>query len=142
VPLPTPEPGLVIRYQFLWREEHEAGHESGAKDRPCVVVVAVVATDAGKLTVYVAPVTHRRPADPRDGVEIPWRIKQALGLDREQSWVVTNDLNYFEWPGADLRPIPGSPDRFDYGMLPERFFGLLKQSILQRIERVAATRRS
>jgi hypothetical protein len=29
VPIPTPEPGLVISYAYLWHHEHEAGREEG-----------------------------------------------------------------------------------------------------------------
>jgi hypothetical protein len=28
-----PYAGLVIRYSFLWKREHEAGREEGTKDR-------------------------------------------------------------------------------------------------------------
>ncbi len=32
--LPVPKPGLVIRYSFLWSNEHAAGATEGIKDRP------------------------------------------------------------------------------------------------------------
>jgi hypothetical protein len=33
---PAPQPGLLIRYFYLWeREEARAGREEGVKDRPC-----------------------------------------------------------------------------------------------------------
>jgi hypothetical protein len=38
---PTPTPGLVIRYSYLWRNEAAAGREEGVKDRPCAIVLAV-----------------------------------------------------------------------------------------------------
>ena len=38
---PSPQPGLVIRYSYLWRREAAAGREEGVKDRPCAVIVAV-----------------------------------------------------------------------------------------------------
>src|SRR5882724_7975187 len=41
MPIPTPEPGLVISYAYLWHQEHEAGREEGRKDRPSVIVLAV-----------------------------------------------------------------------------------------------------
>ncbi|RWI14116.1 MAG: hypothetical protein EOQ92_29550 [Mesorhizobium sp.] len=31
--LPTPVPGLVIRYSYLWLAEHRRGQEEGVKDR-------------------------------------------------------------------------------------------------------------
>jgi hypothetical protein len=35
MPIPNPEPGLVISYAYLWHDEHHAGREEG-KDRPSV----------------------------------------------------------------------------------------------------------
>lgn len=42
MPWPEPEPGLVIRYAYLWRREQETGREKGTKDRPCAVVLALM----------------------------------------------------------------------------------------------------
>jgi len=41
MPLPEPEPGLVISYSYLWHYERAAGVEEGRKDRPCVILVAI-----------------------------------------------------------------------------------------------------
>jgi hypothetical protein len=40
VSLPTPEPGLVIPYAYLWRHEYNRGLEEGRKTRPSVIVLA------------------------------------------------------------------------------------------------------
>jgi hypothetical protein len=40
VAFPTPHPGLVISYAYLWAEESDQGREEGVKDRPCAIVVA------------------------------------------------------------------------------------------------------
>jgi hypothetical protein len=61
---PKPEPGLVIRYSFLWSEEANAGREDGVKDRPCAIVVVVRRPDRVKTLVRVLPITHHPPADP------------------------------------------------------------------------------
>jgi len=129
VPLPPPEPGLVINYQYLWRHEHLAGLEEGQKARPCAVVVATVDVD-GLAHVVVAPLTHRRPEPPSEGIELPPRVKQHLGLDWERSWVIVNDLNAFVWPGYDIRPVPqAAASHFDYGFLPPRLFALIVERI-------------
>jgi hypothetical protein len=39
--IPTPEPGLVLNYAYLWHNEHRAGQEEGRKDRPGVIVLSV-----------------------------------------------------------------------------------------------------
>lgn len=127
--LPPPVPGLVIRYSYLWRSEREAGRESAVKARPAVIVLAVVRDDGGSTRVVVAPVTHADPGSDR-GVEIPSRVKAALGLDGDRSWIVTDDLNVFEWPGYDLEQIPGKPGEFAYGHLPQKLFFRLRDAIL------------
>ena len=125
-----PEPGLVLRYAFLWRQEFEQGLEEGRKDRPCTVILAAPAT-AGGTQVYVLPVTHTPPGDPSLAIEIPPRVKLHLRLDHERSWIVLDEVNDFLWPGYDLRPVPGSqPARTDYGVLPPRFFDTVRAAFL------------
>jgi len=109
--LPVPVPGLVVSYSYLWNDQHRAGAEEGRKTRPCAIVVAATDED-GDTKVYVAPITHSRPADPH-AVELPISAKRHPGLDDAPSWIVTNELNRFIWPGYDLRPISrASPDVF------------------------------
>src|SRR5947209_10736571 len=129
---PVPEPGLVISYGYLWRHEREAGKEEGRKDRPCVIVLAVETQDDTTL-VTVAPMTHRAPPDHTVSLEIPPRVKQHLGLDRDTSWVVVSEVNQFTWPGYDLRPVPGSKNRFDYGFLPPALFARIKAAMLDQL---------
>ena len=135
MPLPKPEPGLVIHYEYLWRHERAAGQDQGSKKRPCAIIVAV-ATKAGATEVVVAPITHSEPVPPSEGIEIPLKVKQHLGLDDQRSWVVVTDLNAFNWPGFDLHPVPNSPPgTFDYGFLPPK----LHQQIVERIKQVGGT---
>ena len=119
MPLPAPQPGLVIRYAYLWRSEEEQGRQEGAKDRPCAVVLTT-RRDGDRLIVVVAPITHTPPHDPKAAIEIPAAAKERLRLDDERCWIITSEVNVFTWPGPDLRPVnPG--DRalgFAYGYLP------------------------
>jgi len=119
--LPEPQSGLVISYSYVWRHEAARGREEGVKDRPCVIVTAVERKSTGEAIVTVFPVTHREPDDPMNAVEIPLVTKQRLGLDLERSWIMIDEANRFEWPGYDLRKIPGR-DAYDYGLLPPRLF--------------------
>jgi hypothetical protein len=131
VSVPTPKPGLVISYAYLWAREHSKGTEEGAKDRPCAIVAARQVIE-GREVVTVVPVTHSPPTDPADAIEIPPALKAHLGLDDLPSWIVVTETNDFLWPGPDLRPRPRvKPTRFDYGMLPPRFFAHLRDRILQ-----------
>jgi hypothetical protein len=94
MPLPSPHPGLVIHYAYLWHAEHKQGQEEGVKDRPCVVVLTVEGT-AGETVVTVLPITHTSSSDPAAAVEIPLPTKQRLGLDSERSWVICSEINRF-----------------------------------------------
>jgi len=128
--LPRPEPGLVIRYAYLWRHEFRSGREDGVKDRPCAIVLALE-DRSGDVVVTVAPITHRAPDDPALAVRLSPKVKRRLGLDAEPSWIIADEVNRFIWPGPDLRPVsPEHPDRFDYGFLPEDVFDQLKRKIV------------
>jgi hypothetical protein len=144
VPLPVPEPGLVIRYAYLWYTEYEAGREEGDKDCPCAIILTV-AGQADETIVTILPVTQTQPRRPDDAVELPIAVKRRLGLDDARSWVVVNEVNRFVWPGPDLRPVPpGNTGRFDYGPLPPGLFRTIRERFLacaraQRVQQVPRT---
>lgn len=121
MPIPTPEPGLIISYAYVWDREAQSGQEEGRKDRPCVIALAVERQRDGETLVTVLPVTHRPPDDAAAAVEMPHAAKNHLGLDHERSRVVASEGDQFVWPGYDLWKVP-STDRYDYGYLPLRFF--------------------
>jgi hypothetical protein len=116
-----PQPGLVIRYAYLWRDEEARGLEQG-KDRPCAVVLAVRRAPGDRPTVVVAPITHSPPPISDLAIELPAETKARLGLDDARSWIKTNDLNVFLWPGPDLRPVQRTDGSrgFVYGLLPAK----------------------
>ena len=135
--LPTPEPGLVIPYAYLWRHEHRKGLEEGRKVRPSVIVLAVHGSMGGAPRVTVAPITHTPSANDGEAIELPPSVKQALGLDHDRSWIVLDEVNQFAWPGYDIRPVPGSKDRFAYGFIPPKLY----DTVIGRILALAAARR-
>jgi hypothetical protein len=90
-----------------------------------VIVLSVRRPAEGSPVVSVVPVTHSPPDDPRTALELPLAVKRHLGLDADRSWIILDEVNQFAWPGFDLRPIPPSQDRFDYGFLPPRLFNAL-----------------
>jgi hypothetical protein len=128
VPLPVPEPGLVISYSYLWHSEYEREQEEGLKDRPCAIIL--VAEGATRATVVtVVPIAHSSPRG--DAVEIPLAVKRRLGLDEARSWAVVTEVNRFVWPGPDLRPVlRGGPARFDYGFLSPSLFRQIRDRLL------------
>ena len=128
--IPDPQPGLVISYAYLWKRDAAQGREEGTKYRPAVVVLAVESDDAHGKTVLVAPITHRPPDEGAAAAEIPPLTKGRLGLDAEPSWVILSEVNRFEWPGPDLRPV--APGQWAYGMLPEGLFRIIRDRLAGR----------
>lgn len=133
MPLPVPEPGLVIRYLFLWSDASAQGHLEGDKGgRPAVIVSAKQGDATGKVRVAVLPITHAPPADASSSIEIPPAIKRQLALDDVRSWIRFDEINEFEWPGFDLRQIPGRRGSFAYGVLPPTFYARLVACLKER----------
>ena len=140
--LPSPVPGLVLRYSYLWSHEAAAGREEGVKDRPCAVLFTVV-TRQDRTVATVLPVTHAPPQNPSLAVEIPPATKRRLGLDEERSWIVLSEANRFIWPGPDLRPLANDPASFAYGELPAALLASVQEKWLAAFDqgKVAAVTR-
>ncbi|MGO9487268.1 MAG: plasmid maintenance toxin (PemK-like) [Rhodomicrobium sp.] len=131
--IPAPKPAMVIRYAYLWADEHNSGREEGSKDRPAIIILAV---SAGKQTEVLAlPITHTPPSDPENALELPPATKARLGLDGERSWVVLSEVNRFAWPGPDLRPVSVQKDTCLYGFLPEGVFAAIRREFLKLRDR-------
>ena len=130
--IPRPEPGLVIRYGFLWPREAATGNETSRKVRPCAIVTTVNVVE-GKTIVTVAPVTHARPAVAEEGVEIPEAVRRMLGLDDEPGWIIPHELNRFAWPGPDVDIISSSGKSMVYGRLPRRLLLLVLNSLIRAV---------
>lgn len=131
--IPDPQPGLVIRYAYLWRDEQQRGSDEGWKDRPCAIVLAVAKAD-GATRVVVAAITHTPPQAGTGAIAVPTLTAKRLGLDDVPQWIVSHEFNIFTWPGPDIRPAPGSnPPSIAYGQLPH---GLTTQLINQAREHV------
>lgn len=122
--LPKPAPGLVINYSFLWPHEADRGNQEGAKDRPCAIVIA--AQSSGEI--LVVPISHTKPHPNRNAIELPAKTKQRLGLDDEPSWVITDSLNRFTWPGPDVKPIKSGNTAF--GHLPHALTTKIREEVL------------
>jgi hypothetical protein len=136
-----PRIGLVISYSYLWHREHIIGQIEGRKDRPCLIVAVETLKEMTGPRATVAPITHFPPTAGTAAIEVPTAVKRFLGLDDERAWVVIDDLNRFEWPGFDLRPVPGLPERAAYGLVPQNFLQLIRDSIVTLDRRLKITAR-
>jgi hypothetical protein len=124
---------MVVRYDYLWAHEAAAGREQG-KERPACLVAASD-SHASPRFVVLLPITHRRPGKNTVGVEIPAKVRQALGLDDERCWVIVSEHNVDEWPNPGLAPLPGRPGMFSYGFIPPGLFAQVKARFLELSEK-------
>ena len=129
---PEPKPGLVIRYDYLWGREAAEGREHG-KDRPACLVVASDPLVMPQFVV-ILPITHTRPRGDVVGIEIPFRVREAIGLDDEPCWVIVSEFNVDEWPSPGLVSVPARQGAFSYGFLPPRLFAQIKAKFLELAE--------
>lgn len=137
--LTPPEHGSVIRYAYLWTDEHSSGREEARKDRPAVVLALSMRTSDGQTEVLVLAVTHTPPANPSDAVALPPAVKRRLKLDDDASWIVTTEANAFIWPGPDIRPITTSkPSIIVYGNIPADLLQVVARSFLANRKRQQA----
>ena len=126
--IPQPATGLVVSYDYLWKDQARGGETSGRKTRPCAVIITIRDAD-NELRVFVAPITHSDPQDPT-AVPLPLAVKRRLGLDDQPSWIVTTELNDFVWPGFDLRPVArDKPEVFAWGYLPVELVAAVRDGI-------------
>lgn len=126
---PEPKPGLVMRYDYLWSREAAAGRDQG-KDRPTCLVAASDSLTRPRYVVLL-PITHTPPDADTIGIEIPAKVKEAIGLDDGQSWIIVSEHNVDEWPNAGLSPLPGKPSVFSYGFIPPGLFKEVKARFLE-----------
>lgn len=114
-----PKAGMVIEFPYMWQVEAEDGDDN-PKKRPCVVMAAVQ-TPSG-LRISVVPVSHTVQFEAH--VEVPKNFLHQAGLDGQHSYVITEEMNVFDWPpkSADLsvRTV---------GVVPEGFFNRLQTEI-------------
>lgn len=134
--LPEPRPGLVIRYDYLWTQEAAAGRDHG-KERPACLVAATDSSVSPRFVVLL-PITHSPPGKDTVAIEIPAKVREALGLDDAPSWVILSEHNVDEWPNAGVTPLPGRPGIFSYGFIPPRLFAEVKAKFLELADKEAS----
>ena len=127
-PVPEPKPGLVVRYDYLWTHEAARGQDQG-KTRPACLIAA---SDSSVRPQYVVllPITHTLPSGATTGIEIPAKVKQAIGLDDAPSWVIVSEHNIDEWPNGGLSRVSDKSGAFSYGFIPPVLFQRIKAAFI------------
>ena len=95
-----------------------------------MVVVARIEAK-GRTELVVAPVTHSVPTSEAGTLEMPANVKRDLKLDRERSWIVLTEVNRFNWPGPDIRPVGANGDPY-YGAIPDWLLVNVRDAIGER----------
>ena len=81
-----PKPGMIIRFDYLWNHEKQQGQEHGSKNRSTTIVLTSNEHADGSKTVFLAPIP---PSRDQSAVKIPLKVSKHLGLDGQQSWIVS-----------------------------------------------------
>lgn len=117
---PEPEAGLVIRYDFLWKDEWDKGAVHGQKDRPCAIILVTRPNEDNTRNVLVCPVTHRPPRSGETAVEIPYKVARHLKLDHDRMWIKTHEVNRFQWEAGRIPfgVVPTPNGEWQHGLLP------------------------
>lgn len=131
---PLPYVGAVIRYGYLWRDQHRRDRDGGGrKDRPCLIL-AIVALETGEFRVYVVPLTTQAPSgsDEDSTIKLGGPTMRKLGLAKDRpSWIVCTEVNDFIWRGFDVVALDDGRDH--YGALPDPVFEATRLSIRERL---------
>lgn len=102
MPLPNPQVGLIIRYEYLWKSEQLEGQNQGEKHRPCVAILVVPASALQPAKAMVCAVTHSEPRGDDVGVEVPDEAKPQMGLSDRRQWIIASEANLVDWNDAGI----------------------------------------
>ena len=133
-----PKPGVVVYYDFLWKEESELGRQQGQKDRPCAIVLASEPREDGGRTILLCPITHAPIGEGETGLPMPPRVAQHLGLDDQPHFIKTHQINSLNWPerGLPYGLVPNKQGEWTCGEIPNA----LGQAIFEQIQENASNR--
>ena len=85
-------PGTVIRYPYLWKSQSGRGEESGRKDRPVCLAIAV--PNDGLTYLYLLAISSQPPANDQTALEIPERELRRVGLmTYTRGWITVSEHN-------------------------------------------------
>jgi hypothetical protein len=133
-----PPIGNLVAYEYLWLSQQNI-REDGAKGLSSSLIFAKKII-ASVTLAYAVGMSHKPPDASEKAIEVPRKLKRHLGLDEDPSWVYTDQLNEFTWPGPDLRPaewlsnLPSARDSCIIGALPKNWFALLKQDVVGNLK--------
>ena len=118
------KPGTVIHYPYLWKRESEKGENSGRKDRPACLAIAVPIK--GLTYIYLLAITGQPPTADQTALEIPELELRRIGLkSHKRGWIIVSEHN---------RDIAERSYYFDPSVAP---LGIFSEAFLLKIQRAA-----
>jgi len=127
-PKPDPVPGLIVRYDYLWRDQQAAGQQQGSKERPSAIITASLSAEGGDHIVLICAISHEAPENDSECVRIPAKVAKYLGLDDRPQWIRTSEYNEVLW--SDPGIVPARADQWEYGRMPIKLYQAMRESIL------------
>jgi hypothetical protein len=83
------KPGDIVRYDYLWARQADAGEESGRKSRPVCVVVRTTLEPAA---LFLFPLTSQKPQRTRANLPVS-EIECRRGGLGFPSWLILDEYN-------------------------------------------------
>ena len=122
------EPGSILRYDYLWARQADAGEESGRKAR---LVCLVVRTASQPTSLFLFPLTSQRPDQSCAHIPVS-EIECRRGGLEFPCWLILDEFNRMKTDDA-------------YDLANTRPIGLFSQAFLRKIavmiKKVAARQR-
>ena len=126
--LPIPRPGLVVGYDFLFREQADAGMDNPGKPHPAAIILVVRKDVQTRVSLVAISHTPPRPEEQRFRLRLTRAECRAMGLDSGDQWINLRDINAFDWPGYDLvRSAPGGS--YVYGTMSKATFARIVEAL-------------
>ncbi len=87
--------GAVLRYPYRWLAQSRRGEESGRKDRPVCLVMAVHDPKADLHHLAFLAISSQPPGPQQETIEIPDIERKRAGLTGyPQAWIYVSEWNY------------------------------------------------
>lgn len=111
----------MVGYDFLFREQADAGIENADKPHPAAIILVVKEDVQTRVSLLAISHSPPRPGDEAYRVKLTGAECRQMGLDSGDHWVNLRDIDAFDWPGYDLvKSAPGGV--YVYGTMSKTTF--------------------
>lgn len=119
------EAGAVVRYPYLWLQQHRRGEESGRKSRPVCLVLAVHEPQNDLHHLALLAISSQPPKPDQTAIEIPEMERRRAGLSGSaKAWVYVSEWNY----DIAERSFYFEPGQLRLGSFTPRFLAVIARA--------------